>query len=292
MLRHFPGVILVLVVVLCPNLAGAEDRCGEPPRSSDAVEHYRKAMQLVEKEAWAAAILEFQRASKSEPDNPETLLEMGIAFGQIERWNPAVQVHQKAVELARGKNLDLVQVASDVDPPVCRMMDYGKYKYDLAKKSRQAKAHRHETELKEVRIKTPKIDTHDLMIKVNRAKGFLLRGDRVQFSLRFRGRELAHVDEGQRIFNDIEKALEDCGKVDRSRREGRRITMLIAPLTKQQLLQKRQAVNLAAKIASGKIPDPSKAPPEAAPAPATEAPPAPAPQAPPAPTPEAPPQTP
>jgi translation initiation factor IF-3 len=175
---------------------------------------------------------------------------------------------------AREAGLDLVEVVPNATPPVCRILDYGKYKYDLAKKNRQAKAHRHETELKEVRIKTPKIDTHDLMIKVNRAKEFLLRGDRVQFSLRFRGRELAHIDEGQRIFNQIEEALEDCGKVDRSRREGRRITMLIAPLTKQQLLQKRQAANLAAKIARGEVPDPSKAPPEAPAPPTAPAPPA------------------
>jgi len=159
--------------------------------------------------------------------------------------------------MAREAGLDLVEVVPTATPPVCRILDYGKYKYDLAKKQRQAKAHRHETELKEVRIRTPKIDKHDLMIKVERARGFLLRGDRVQFSLRFRGRELAHIDEGQRIFGLIEEALQDCGKVDRNRREGRRITMLIAPLTKQQILQKRQAANLAAKIARGEVPAPA-----------------------------------
>jgi len=180
--------------------------------------------------------------------------------------------------MARDAGLDLVEVVPTATPPVCRILDYGKYKYDLAKKERQAKAHRHETELKEVRIRTPKIDTHDLMIKVERARGFLLRGDRVQFSLRFRGRELAHIDEGQRIFTQIEEALQDCGKVDRNRREGRRITMLIAPLTKQQILQKRQAANLAAKIARGEAPAPAPdatiAPPEdAAPKPLPETPP-------------------
>ncbi|MBL7221385.1 MAG: translation initiation factor IF-3 [Phycisphaerae bacterium] len=184
----------------------------------------------------------------------------------------------EAQAMAREAGLDLVEVVPTATPPVCRILDYGKYKYDLAKKQRQAKAHRHETELKEVRIRTPKIDTHDLMIKVERARGFLLRGDRVQFSLRFRGRELAHIDEGQRIFTQIEEALQDCGKVDRNRREGRRITMLIAPLTKQQILQKRQAANLAAKIARGEAPAPAPdatiAPPEdAAPKPLSETPP-------------------
>jgi translation initiation factor IF-3 len=189
----------------------------------------------------------------------------------------------EAQAMAREAGLDLVEVVPTATPPVCRILDYGKYKYDLAKKARQAKAHRHETELKEVRIRTPKIDKHDLMIKVERARGFLLRGDRVQFSLRFRGRELAHIDEGQRIFGLIEEALQDCGKVDRNRREGRRITMLIAPLTKQQILQKRQAANLAAKIARGEIPaPPAETPPPAAPkAVAPEPPSDPPPQAPP-----------
>ena len=109
-------------------------------------------------------------------------------------------------------------------------MDYGKWKYAQSKKQRKSRAHRHEVELKEIRIKTPKIDVHDLMIKVQHARDFLERGDRVQFTLRFRGRELAHIDEGQKVFERIKTALEDLSKVDQdSRREGRRITMTLAP---------------------------------------------------------------
>jgi len=160
--------------------------------------------------------------------------------------------------MARDAGLDLVEIASGATPPVCRIMDYGKYKYDLAKKERRAKAQRHETELKEVRIRTPKIDQHDLMIKVNRAREFLSRGDRVQFSLRFRGRELAHIDEGQKVFGRIQAELEDCGKIDRHRREGRRITMLITPLTKQQIQQnKREAAAKAKAQAEGPAPAPA-----------------------------------
>ena len=136
---------------------------------------------------------------------------------------------QRAVEAG----LDLVEVAPKASPPVCRIMDYGKWKYAQAKKDRKSKASRHETELKGVRIKTPKIGAHDLMIKVNRARKFLERGDRVQFSLRFRGRELAHIEEGQRIFNEIKETLSDVSKVDQNyRREGRRITMTLGPLPK------------------------------------------------------------
>ncbi len=126
--------------------------------------------------------------------------------------------------------MDLVEVAPQSQPPVCRIMDYGKWMYAQRKKEQKAKAHRHETELKEIRIRTPKIGEHDLGIKVNRAREFLERGDRVQFTLRFRGRELAHIDEGQRIFDHIKTVLEDVSKVDQNYRfEGRRLTMTLAP---------------------------------------------------------------
>jgi len=127
--------------------------------------------------------------------------------------------------------MDLVEVAPQSQPPVCRIMDYGKWMYMQRKKEQKAKAQRHETELKEIRIRTPKIGEHDLGIKVARAKGFLERGDRVQFTLRFRGRELAHIDEGHRIFQYIRTTLEEIAKVDQQNRfEGRRLTMTLAPL--------------------------------------------------------------
>ncbi len=92
-----------------------------------------------------------------------------------------------ALTRARDAGLDLVEVAPLAKPPVCRIMDYGKWKYAQRKKERKSKTHRHEIELKEIRIKTPKIGQHDLKIKVDHARGFLSRGDRVQFVLRFRG---------------------------------------------------------------------------------------------------------
>ncbi len=136
--------------------------------------------------------------------------------------------------MAREAGLDLVEVAPQSKPPVCRIMDYGKWKYAQSKKERKSRAHRHEVELKEIRIKTPKIDPHDLGIKINHAREFLERGDRVQFSLRFRGRELAHIDEGVRIFQQIQEGLADLSKVEQGhRREGRRITMLLAPVARK-----------------------------------------------------------
>ena len=109
-------------------------------------------------------------------------------------------------------------------------MDYGKWMYANAKKDRKTKAKRHETELKQIRIRTPKIGDHDLEIKIQHAEKFIERGDRVQFSLRFRGRELAHIEEGQKVFQKIKESLAEIVKVEQDfRREGRRITMLLVP---------------------------------------------------------------
>jgi translation initiation factor IF-3 len=142
---------------------------------------------------------------------------------------------REAMQRAQQANLDLVEVAPQARPPVCRIMDYGKWKYQQRKKEQKSKAARHETSLKEVRIKTPKIGDHDLQIKVDRARKFLERGDRVQFSLRFRGRELAHIDEGQKVFQRIKDDLNDVAKTDQDfRREGRRITMTLAPDSKNK----------------------------------------------------------
>jgi translation initiation factor IF-3 len=136
-----------------------------------------------------------------------------------------------AQQRAREAEMDLVEVAPQSSPPVCRIMDYGKFMYTQRKKEQKARAHRHDAELKEIRIKTPKIDVHDLRIKVNRAHNFLERGDRVQFTLRYRGRELAHIDEGQKVFEQIKQDLEDVARVDQNYRfEGRRLTMTLAPL--------------------------------------------------------------
>ena len=138
-----------------------------------------------------------------------------------------------ALDRAREAGLDLVEVAPTAKPPVCRIMDYGKWKYAQKKKERKAKAHRHETELKMIRIRTPKIGAHDLEIKVHHARDFLQRGDRVQFTLRFRGRELAHIEVGRDVLNGIKASLADIAKVDQDfRMERRSLTMTLAPLAK------------------------------------------------------------
>jgi translation initiation factor IF-3 len=186
---------------------------------------------------------------------------------------------REALSKAREAGLDLVEVSPLSKPPVCRIMDYGKWKYAQRKKEQKSKAHRHETALKEIRIKTPKIGDHDLEIKIGHAREFLGRGDRVQFTLRFRGRELAHLDEGKKIFDHIKTTLSEISKVDQDYRyEGKRITMTLA----QGVGTKKPAGGPAAAPAV-KAPAPAQRPAPAATAPAPAAAPAP-PTSPPAPS--------
>lgn len=184
---------------------------------------------------------------------------------------------REAMSRAREAGLDLVEVAPQSRPPVCRIMDYGKWKYAQRKKEQKSKSHRKETELKEIRIKTPKIGDHDLDIKIQHARDFLSRGDRVQFTLRFRGRELAHMDEGKKIFGHVKGSLSDISKVDQDfRYEGKRITMTLAPGTASApIALKPGEAKPAAKPASPK-PAGSPVAPAAAPAPAAVPTPAPA----------------
>ncbi|WP_231956549.1 translation initiation factor IF-3 [Posidoniimonas polymericola] len=134
---------------------------------------------------------------------------------------------EEALTKAREAGLDLVEVAPTEKPPVCRIMDYGKFKYQ--QKKRQHKGHVHHSQNKEVRLR-PKIGEHDFMTKVNRAKGFLEKKDKVVFSVIFRGRENAHVDEGFKLVERLIKELEEVSKVEQNpSMQGRRIVVTFAP---------------------------------------------------------------
>jgi translation initiation factor IF-3 len=185
---------------------------------------------------------------------------------------------REAMSRAREAGLDLVEVAPQSRPPVCRIMDYGKWKYAQRKKEQKSKSHRKETELKEIRIKTPKIGDHDLDIKIVHARDFLSRGDRVQFTLRFRGRELAHMDEGKKIFGHVKEALSDISKVDQDfRYEGKRITMTLAPGTASAPIALKPGEAKPASKPAAPKPAHSPASPTAAPAATAPAAPAPTP---------------
>jgi translation initiation factor IF-3 len=133
----------------------------------------------------------------------------------------------QAMTMAREAGMDLVEVAPLEKPPVCRIMDFGKFKYQ--QKKRQHKSHAHHSRNKELRIR-PKIGDHDLMTKVNRAKEFLEQKDKVIFSVIFRGRENAHIDEGYKLVDRLRKELEEHAKLEQSpQMQGRRIVVIFAP---------------------------------------------------------------
>ncbi len=135
---------------------------------------------------------------------------------------------QEAQRAADDAGLDLVMVSPGANPPVCRIIDYGKFKYERTRKEKEAKKKQHVVEVKEIRM-SPNIDTNDLETKINAARKFLTRGDRVKVTLRFRGREMAHMGASVHILTDFAKALEDCAVVDKQPKvEGRSMTMFLA----------------------------------------------------------------
>ena len=134
---------------------------------------------------------------------------------------------EEAMSLAREAGLDLVEVAPNERPPVCRIMDFGKFKYQQKKKHH--KTHVHHTKIKEIRLR-PKTGDHDIEFKVNQAKSFLMHKDKVIVSVVFRGRELAHIDEGQRVMKNILEQLDPVGKVEAAPQQmGRRLVCTLSP---------------------------------------------------------------
>ena len=136
---------------------------------------------------------------------------------------------REAQKLADEAGLDLVKISPKAKPPVCKIIDYGKYKYEQTRKEKLAKKKQKVIDVKEVRM-SPNIDTNDLNTKINHAKKFLAKGARVKVTLRFRGRELAHVNASKYILDDFAKALEDVATIDKKPKfEGRSMTMFLAP---------------------------------------------------------------
>jgi translation initiation factor IF-3 len=136
--------------------------------------------------------------------------------------------------MAREAGLDLVEVAPTARPPVCKIMDYGKWRYQQQKKEDKSRASVRGGQLKELKLKTVKIGDHDLMIKINHAREFLKEGNKVQFTLQFKGREMAHLDLGREIFTKIKAELFMVSKIERDNKmEGRRMTLVLQPDHKQ-----------------------------------------------------------
>ncbi|MBQ1228844.1 MAG: translation initiation factor IF-3 [Firmicutes bacterium] len=132
-----------------------------------------------------------------------------------------------AMKIAEDAGLDLVKIAPTAKPPVCKIVDYGKYRYELARKEKEAKKKQRTIEVKEIRL-SPNIDTNDLNTKINAARKFLSKGDRVKITLRFRGREMAHMANSKHILDDFTQALADISTVEKAPKvEGRAMTMFL-----------------------------------------------------------------
>lgn len=132
-----------------------------------------------------------------------------------------------AMKLAQEAELDLVKIAPTAKPPVCKIIDYGKYRYELARKEKEAKKKQKTVEIKEVRL-SPNIDTNDLNTKVNAARKFISKGDKVKVTLRFRGREMSHMANSKHILDDFAEKLTDIAVVDKPAKvEGRSLVMFL-----------------------------------------------------------------
>lgn len=135
---------------------------------------------------------------------------------------------KEAIEIAQQKDLDLVKVAPGAKPPVCKIMDYGKYRFEQTKREKAAKKKQHVIDIKEVRLSL-KIDTHDFETKARQANRFLKAGDKVKVSIRFRGREMAHPEVGEDIMRDFAELCSEFGTVEKAPKlEGRQMLMFIA----------------------------------------------------------------
>ncbi len=135
---------------------------------------------------------------------------------------------KEALRLAEEAGVDLVKIAPTAKPPVCKIVDYGKFKYEQTRKEKEAKKKQKVIEIKEIRL-SPNIDTNDLNTKVNAARKFITKGDRVKVTLRFRGREMTHMNNSKHILDDFAQALADIAVVEKAPKvEGRSMTMFLA----------------------------------------------------------------
>ena len=139
-----------------------------------------------------------------------------------------VMSSREAQKLADEAGLDLVKIAPTAKPPVCKIVDYGKYRYEQARKEKEARKKQKTIEIKEIRL-SPNIDTNDLNTKINAAKKFLTKGDKVKVTLRFRGREMAHMNASKHILDDFAEALTEIAVVEKPAKvEGSSMTMVLA----------------------------------------------------------------
>ena len=136
----------------------------------------------------------------------------------------------EAIAMAKEEGLDLIEIAPNAKPPVCKIIDMGKYKYDAQKKANKAKKKQKKIELKEIKLR-PVTETHDYQFKIKNAQKFIFKGDKVKFTIRFKGRELQHSHLGNKLMNKIKEDMQDIGKVElHPKFDGKQMIMVIQPL--------------------------------------------------------------
>ena len=173
----------------------------------------------------------FQRRTKNQgPRANERIRALDVQVIGSEGGNLGTMPLKKAIELAKQEDLDLIEISPNANPPVCKIMDMGKYKYDAQKKANQAKKKQKIISLKEIKMR-PVTETHDYEFKVKNAKKFIAKGDKVKFTIRFKGRELQHSHLGNELMTKIKEDMKDIGKVElHPKFDGKQMIMVIQPL--------------------------------------------------------------
>jgi len=165
---------------------------------------------------------------------------------------------EQAMELARTEGLDLVEVSPMARPPVCKILDYGKYKFEQEKRIKESKRKQKLGKLKEIRMQ-PKIERHDLQFKARQVRQFLEEGNKVKVTIMFRGREVQHPELGKKILDDVAATVEHVGKVEfQPRQDGRNMVMVLAP-DKQAQARHRRRLEAEAALAATETPQPGTA---------------------------------
>ena len=172
----------------------------------------------------------FQRPSKPQgPKANERIKALDVQVIGSEGNNLGVMQLKQAIQMAKDEGLDLIEISPNANPPVCKIMDMGKYKYDLQKKANQAKKKQKIVSLKEIKLR-PGTEIHDYNFKIKNAKKFISKGDKVKFTVKFKGREMQHVELGKDLMKRIIEDTKDIGKVETHPKfEGRQMIMIIQP---------------------------------------------------------------
>mgnify|MGYP001268368921 FL=1 len=172
----------------------------------------------------------FQRRSKPQgPKANERIKALDVQVIGSEGNNLGVMQLKQAIQMAKNEGLDLIEISPNANPPVCKIMDMGKYKYDLQKKANQAKKKQKIVSLKEIKLR-PGTEIHDYNFKIKNAKKFISKGDKVKFTVKFKGREMQHIELGKDLMKRIIDDTKDIGKVETHPKfEGRQMIMIIQP---------------------------------------------------------------